>query len=86
MVSQNTADYIACVPTAHMGEPIRGSVRGVCCVCGAEVWISPTSQALMTRAVPVCLSCVPRQGIIVMAPGALEEVRAELRRREREGG
>ena len=75
------------VGSTREADVVTGSVTRNCAFCTANVWLAPSSQAVVaTRdAVILCRVCAQLlvDGDIIpdLAPGALQEIRDHLRRR-----
>ncbi|MGH8901565.1 MAG: hypothetical protein ACRDYA_07750 [Egibacteraceae bacterium] len=77
---------ICCLRVNQTPIPAAGSRPSRCTGCGAAVWVAPSSQRMMRQGgQPTCLEClsVTDEDLEFEAPTAeqLDEVRAELRRR-----
>lgn len=65
-------------------EPVRGSKLYSCSKCGRLVWLAPTGQAMVKAgALVICIADALREKDqeIGLAPGAKEEILAELTHR-----
>ena len=53
--------FLIALPTALAGTTIHGSTRGACCVCAVEVWVAPSSLAILAAQPErrlICIECV----------------------------
>ena len=72
-------DAIACMPVDVPGRLVPFSALDTCDRCGATVWISPSSRAIIHRWHPeiICLRCwgpIRSDYLPRLAAGQLEEV------------
>jgi len=82
------APVIIAAPTVFGASGVVGSVRGRCAECGIEVWLAPSSQALIAKrpgTLVLCMTCgfaraeAATDGAqFATAPGAYTEFIARL--------
>lgn len=53
--------FLICAEVASFaGQVPLGSVRGICSQCYQPVWIAPTGQEWVGRAILICLGCTKK--------------------------
>lgn len=48
---------VLCVRCADLAEPIPGAIKTPCSICGAKVWISPSSLEFMSDKPDITVGC-----------------------------
>lgn len=80
-------NIVLCMPVAVCSDPVHGSKQANCTRCLTPVWVAPTSLKLMEQEeIEVqCLPCgmknIEPGSEFAAAPGAIEEMIAEDKRR-----
>ena len=63
--------FILALPIALAGTTVYGSTIVACCVCAAEVWLAPTSRAILAQRPDrrvICVECAKTRPGIILPP------------------
>ncbi len=63
--------FVLAMPTALARTTVYGSTITACCLCAAEVWLAPTSRAILTQQPDrrvICIECAKTRPGIILQP------------------